>query len=128
MKQQIGEYPKIPVPQRVEQMRQGEHGMRVAHRQELSLASQQPLSALARRTPGAGPMPAALIKDAFDVTMGAAFHMPPEGGGVAGHDHPDRLANMVLERLRLGEAGVMGRQQVNEPVGGRLHHVRPGRV
>ncbi len=71
-------------------------------------------------------MPAAIIENAFDVAVRAALHMTAEGCGVAEHDHPNGLSDIILERLSLFKGGIMGRQQVDQSVCGRLHHVGPG--
>ena len=72
-------------------------------------------------------MTAGVVKDAFDMSVGAAFHMPTQRGSMAGRHHLHGLSDVLLKGLGLFEGRIGGGQQVNESIRGWGHHLDRGR-
>ena len=123
VEQQVAQDLRIPPPQGVEGMWHGEHRMIMAHRQQLRLLLQQPGPAHPARAARTEAMAAGVVEDTRDMPLRAAFHMPPERGRVTGGQHPHRLPHVLLERLRRLERRIRGRQQVEQSVRRRRHHL-----
>ena len=68
-------------------------------------------------------MSAGVVEDPFDVPVRAAFHMAAQRRAVAVDRHPHRPPHMLLQWLDALKGRVMGPEDLNQLIRGRLHEL-----
>ena len=116
VEQQVPHRLRIQPPELVERMRQGEDDVKMAHRQQRPELSNQPAAANPSGAARTEAMPAGVVKDALDVAVRTAFHMPAQRGGMTVQRHPHRPADMLLQRLGAFEGRILGPEDLDQAI------------